>query len=199
MALASQTVSYTTIATLALDKLSDKIADAISTSCAAFFMYKKKGNWEGTKSGGRQLRKPVMYQLQTIRPLGSFGSVNVNPIDSHTSVYYDWVQAAVPVSFSDMEEFQTGGEESIETIVKAKYQQEPSQFGAAAFDAFNILMAAIQKVGTEPAKLCAAIEETKSHTGVYGVFNYSATDHSGLGKESLVMYRVTNGAWKLIK
>jgi hypothetical protein len=123
MALASQTVSYTTIATLALDKLSDKIADAISTSCAAFYMYKKKGNWEGTKSGGRQLRKPVMYQLQTIRPLGSYGTVNVNPIDSHTSVYFDWVQAAVPVSFSDMEEFQTGGEESIETIVKAKYQQ----------------------------------------------------------------------------
>ena len=123
MALPSQTISYQTIATLALDKLSDKIADAISTANAAFFFYKKKGNWEGVSSGGRQLRKPVMYQLQTVRPLGSYGSVNVNPIDSHTSVYFDWVQAAVPVSFSDMEEFQTSGSESIETIVKAKYQQ----------------------------------------------------------------------------
>lgn len=123
MALASQTIDYTTIAALALDKLSDKIADAISTANAAFYFYKKKGNWEGTKSGGRQLRKSVMYQLQTIRPLGSYGVVNVNPIDSHTSVYYDWVQTAVPVSFSDMEEFKTSGDESIETIVKAKYAQ----------------------------------------------------------------------------
>lgn len=123
MPASSQTVTYSTIAALALDKLSDKIADAISTANAALYFYKKKGNWEGTSSGGRQLRKSVLYQLQTIRPIGSYGTVNINPIDSHTSVYYDWVQTAVPVSFSDLEEFQTSGSESIETIVKAKYAQ----------------------------------------------------------------------------
>ena len=123
MGASSQTVTYSTIAAIALDKLSDKIADAISTANAALYFYKKKGNWEGVSSGGRQLRKSVMYQLQTIRPLGPYGSVNVNPIDSHTSVYFDWVQTAVPISFADMEEFQTSGSESIETIVKAKYAQ----------------------------------------------------------------------------
>ena len=123
MGSSSETVTYNTIAALALDKLSDQIADNISQSNAAFFFYKKKGNWEGTTSGGRQLRKSVMYQLQTIRPIGSYGSVNLNPIDSHTSAYFTWSQTAVPVSFSDMEEFETSGSESIETIVKAKYQQ----------------------------------------------------------------------------
>src|SRR5512140_605077 len=123
MGATSETITYSTIAALALDKLSDKIADAISTANAALYFYKKKGNWEGVPSGGRQLRKSLLYQLQTIRPLGSYGSVNVNPVDSHTSAYFTWVQTAVPVSFSDMEEFQTSGEESIETIVKAKYQQ----------------------------------------------------------------------------
>lgn len=123
MASTSQTITYSTIAALALDKLSDKIADAISTANAALYFYKKRGNWEGVSSGGRQLRKSVLWQLQTIKPIGSFGSVNVNPVDSHTSVYFDWVQAAVPVSFSDLEEFQTAGQESIQTIVKAKYQQ----------------------------------------------------------------------------
>ena len=106
MALASASYTYSTIAALALDKLSDKIADAISTSNAAFYFYKKKGNWEGVKSGGRQLRKSILYQLQTVRPLGSYGIVNVNPVDSHTSAYFDWVQAAVPVSFSDLEVYQ---------------------------------------------------------------------------------------------
>jgi len=123
MGASSQTVTYSTIAALALDKLSDKIADAISTANAALYFYKKKGNWEGVSSGGRQLRKSVMYQLQTVRPIGSYGAVNVNPVDSHTSVYFDWVQTAVPVTFSDFEEFQTSGQESIETIVKAKYAQ----------------------------------------------------------------------------
>jgi len=123
MAISSETVTYSTIAAIALDKLSDKIADAISTANAAFYFYKKKGNWEGVSSGGRQLRKSVLYNLQTVRPLGSFGTVNVNPVDSHTSSYWTWVQTAVPVSFSDLEEFQTSGEESIRTIVQAKYQQ----------------------------------------------------------------------------
>lgn len=123
MPASSQTVTYNTIATLALDKLSDKIADAISTGNAALYFYKKRDNWEGVTSGGRQLRKPVFYQLQTVRPIGSYGTVNLNPVESHTSVYYDWVQTAVPVTFSDMEEFKTAGEESIESIVKAKFQQ----------------------------------------------------------------------------
>lgn len=82
---------------------------------------------------------------------------------------------------------------------RAKYQQEPNQFGAAAYDALNLLVAAMQKAGTEPAKLCAAIEETRKHAGVYGVFSYSPADHGGLSKDSLVMYRVANGAWKLMK
>lgn len=123
MAYSSQTVNYTTIAALALDKLSDKIQDAISTANAALYFYKKRDNWESTSSGGRQLRKSVMYQLQTVRPIGSYGMVNLNPVESHTSAYYDWVQTAVPVTFSDLEEFQTNGSESIETIVKAKFQQ----------------------------------------------------------------------------
>jgi len=123
MAATSQTVTYSTIAAIALDKLSEKIADVISTSNAAFFMYRKNGNWEGVSSGGRQLRKSVLYNLQTVRPLGSFGTVNVNPVDSHTSAFWDWVQTAVPVSFSDLEEFQTDGSESIQSIVKAKFQQ----------------------------------------------------------------------------
>ena len=123
MAATSQTVTYSTIAAIALEKLSDKIADAISTGNAAFYFMKKRGNWEGVASGGRQLRKSVLYSLQTVRPLGSFGTVNVNPVDSHTSTYWDWVQSAVPVSFSDLEEFQTSGEEAIKSIVQAKFQQ----------------------------------------------------------------------------
>ena len=123
MGASSETVTYSTIAALALDKLSDKISDAISTANAALYFYKKKGNWEGVTSGGRQLRKTVLYNLQTVRPIGAYGTVNVNPVDSHTSSYWTWVQTAVPVSFADLEEFQTAGEESIETIVKAKYQQ----------------------------------------------------------------------------
>ena len=82
---------------------------------------------------------------------------------------------------------------------KAKYNQNPTHFGAGAYDAFNMLSAAIAKVGTDPAKLCAALETVKDHRGVSGVFNYSASDHGGLGKDSVVMYKASGGAWKMAK
>ncbi|MCL4744687.1 MAG: ABC transporter substrate-binding protein [Burkholderiaceae bacterium] len=81
---------------------------------------------------------------------------------------------------------------------QTRYQQPANQFGAAAYDALNILAAAIQRSGTDPAKLCAAIEQTRDYVGVYGVFNYSPTDHGGLTKDALTMFQVVNGAWKAL-
>jgi branched-chain amino acid transport system substrate-binding protein len=82
---------------------------------------------------------------------------------------------------------------------RAKYNEEPNQFGAAAYDAMNILVAAIGRTGGDDAKLCGALEGTRGHVGVYGNFTYSAADHAGLTADSLVMYRAEGGAWKLVK
>ena len=133
MGATTQTTTFNTVASLALDKLSDKIADAISTGNKLLYFYKKKGNWKGIDFGGSQLRTPVMYQLQTVQPIGAYGTVNINAVESDTSSYWAWVQTAVPVSFSDLEEFRTGGSESIESIVDAKYRQAK----AAADDFFS--------------------------------------------------------------
>jgi hypothetical protein len=119
----SQTLQYTTAVALALDKLHKKIADAVSTSNTAFEMIKKAGNWEGTDEGGPQLRVPIMYQLQALKPLGAYGTVNINPINGDTAGFYAWGQTAAHVSFSDMEDFQMRGSLSLEKIVKAKQRQ----------------------------------------------------------------------------
>lgn len=129
----SQTVVYSQVAALALDKLSPVIADNISTGTKLFYFMKKAGNWEGVAFGGRQLRKAVMSTLVPLKPLGSYGMVNVNPIDGDTAAYFSWVQTAAHVTFSDMEEFQTGGSESIQAIVEAKRRQAE----ASLIDIFN--------------------------------------------------------------
>ena len=86
---------------------------------------------------------------------------------------------------------------------QAYYQKnkgEPAnQFGACAFDAFNIAKAALEKAGTDKEKLRDAIESTKGYMGISGEFNYSPEDHGGLSKKSLVMYEAVGGKWKLIK
>jgi branched-chain amino acid transport system substrate-binding protein len=81
---------------------------------------------------------------------------------------------------------------------KKKYGEETNQFAASAFDAFNILAAALKQAGDNKPKLRDAIENTKGYVGIYGVFNYSPDDHAGLTKDAIVMYQVVGGAWKVV-
>ena len=62
-----------------------------------------------------------------------------------------------------------------------------------AWDAIAIVADAMKKAGTDPKALRAAIEETKGHVGVSGVYNLTAEDHNGLGVDSMVMVQVKNG------
>ncbi|MGD9125630.1 MAG: ABC transporter substrate-binding protein [Desulfarculaceae bacterium] len=80
---------------------------------------------------------------------------------------------------------------------KAKYGKQANQFGACAFDGFNILTAALKKAGPDKAGLRKAIEQTKDYVGMNGIFTYSPADHGGLSKESMVVYQCQGGEWKL--
>lgn len=62
-----------------------------------------------------------------------------------------------------------------------------------AWDAIAIVADAMKKAGTEPKALRAAIEQTKGHVGISGVYNLTAEDHNGLGVDSMVMVQVKNG------
>jgi len=80
-----------------------------------------------------------------------------------------------------------------------KFGKPANQFGACAFDAFNIMLKALEKAGTDKEKLRDAIESTKNYMGIVGEFNYSADDHGGLSKKSMVMYESVDNKWKLIE
>lgn len=82
---------------------------------------------------------------------------------------------------------------------KEKYGKEANQFGGCAFDAFNILVAALKKSGDDKYKLRDAIEQTRGYVGINGIFNYSPTDHAGLSIESIVIYQAAAGNWKMIQ
>ena len=82
---------------------------------------------------------------------------------------------------------------------KAKYNSEPSTFGGHAWDALMLVVNAMKKVGNDPAKIRDEIEKTKKFVGTGGVFNFSTTDHNGLAKECLVMVKIANGKWTLLK
>ena len=79
-----------------------------------------------------------------------------------------------------------------------KYNSPPNSFGGYAWDAFYMLVGAIEKAGADQAGIRDQLEKTQGFTGVSGVFNMSTQDHNGLKGESMVLVQIQNGRWKLL-
>jgi branched-chain amino acid transport system substrate-binding protein len=76
---------------------------------------------------------------------------------------------------------------------EAKFKEEVSTFGGHGYDAFKILCRGIELAGTNREKVRDAIENLKGFVGTAGVFNFSPTDHNGLGPDSVTMLTVKGG------
>jgi branched-chain amino acid transport system substrate-binding protein len=76
---------------------------------------------------------------------------------------------------------------------EAKFSEPVSTFGGHAYDALMILVTALEKVGeADKEKVRDAIENLE-FVGTGGVFNFSPTDHSGLGLDAFEMMTVKDG------
>ena len=80
-----------------------------------------------------------------------------------------------------------------------KYNSEPNSFGGYAWDAFNLLVNALEKAGPDRVAIRDELEKTQDFVGVSGVFNMTAQDHNGLKEDSAVLVQVEQGKWKLIE
>jgi branched-chain amino acid transport system substrate-binding protein len=81
---------------------------------------------------------------------------------------------------------------------ESRFKEDASAFGAYAYDAFNILVKAIQDSGADREKVRDAIEGLKGWAGASGVFNMSPADHNGLGMDAFEMVTVKNGKFVLL-
>jgi branched-chain amino acid transport system substrate-binding protein len=81
----------------------------------------------------------------------------------------------------------------------AKYKERPTQFGVNAHDAMYILAAALKKAGPNRDKIRDEIENTKNYVGAGGIFDYSPTRHTPNAEKVMIMYRVVNGKWTIVK
>jgi branched-chain amino acid transport system substrate-binding protein len=67
-----------------------------------------------------------------------------------------------------------------------------------AWDAIYILANAMKKVGTDPVKLRAAIEQTTDYVGISGIYNITPEDHNGLDTDSMIIVQIEKGHWNLV-
>ena len=80
---------------------------------------------------------------------------------------------------------------------EAEFGEEASTFGGHAWDALQIVIEAIKKSDATRDGIRDAIEKIKNFPGTGGVFNFSATDHNGLGMDSIAMLMVKDGKFVL--
>jgi branched-chain amino acid transport system substrate-binding protein len=81
---------------------------------------------------------------------------------------------------------------------RTHYKEDPSTFGGHAYDAFTILVKAIENAkGTDKETVRTAIESLRGFVGTGGIFNFSASDHNGLNVDAFEMLTVKNGKFAL--
>lgn len=72
-------------------------------------------------------------------------------------------------------------------------------FGGHAWDAIRIVARAMEKGGTDRAKVRDAIEATRNFVGITGVFDFSPTDHNGLDRRAVTMVQIVDGQWRMAR
>ena len=83
---------------------------------------------------------------------------------------------------------------------EGKFGDTASTFGGHAYDAFMVLVKAIEAAGaTDKEAVRNSIEGMKGFVGTGGVFNFSAEDHNGLDITSFEMMTVKDGKFALLK
>jgi branched-chain amino acid transport system substrate-binding protein len=83
---------------------------------------------------------------------------------------------------------------------EAAYKEDVSTFGGHAYDAILILTEALKKAGTtDRDKVRDAIENLHGLVGTAGIFNFSATDHTGLDLNAFEMLTVKDGKFTIYK
>jgi branched-chain amino acid transport system substrate-binding protein len=81
---------------------------------------------------------------------------------------------------------------------ETRYQEDVSTFGGHAYDALMIVVEGLRKAGrADRDQVRDAIENLKGFVGTAGVFNYSATDHTGLDLDAFEMLTVRDGKFAL--
>ncbi len=85
------------------------------------------------------------------------------------------------------------------SLYESRFNEPVSPFAVHAWDAICLLKEAIEEAGADKAGIRDAFEKITGFAGTGGVFNYSATDHTGLQKDAFEMLTVKNGQFVVLE
>jgi len=85
-------------------------------------------------------------------------------------------------------------------IFKEKYGYYPGTMVAYGVDAAYLVLEALKHVGCDREKIRDYLEnKTYGYVGISGIYKITPKDHNGLGLNDVVLVKVHNGKWVLVK
>ena len=124
MAPSSLTLQYDALLSTTLFNYRKKLEDAISTANAfLYYVMKKTGAYKKVTDLGERMAMPLMYELGNADAYSGYDVLNVQPQEGITTAFYEWRQAAVPISISGIEEKKNRGEAKILDLLESKTKQ----------------------------------------------------------------------------
>lgn len=89
--------------------------------------------------------------------------------------------------------------QSFQSTYRARYGSAPNQFAGTAYDGFQMMAAALIRANGKTNGICHELTRTNGYVGVSGIFSFSETDHVGVTKQAVVIYRLQAGKWVLVR
>jgi hypothetical protein len=86
-------------------------------------MKKSKGGYKTITDLGDRMAMPLMYELGNADSYSGYDVLGVQPADGITMAFFNWAQAAVPISISGLEEKKNRGEAKIIDLLESKTKQ----------------------------------------------------------------------------
>lgn len=87
--------------------------------------------------------------------------------------------------------------EKLHVDYKAKYDKEADYGPGVAYDAANLIIDGLRKVGPDKEKLRSYLENVQNYAGATAVFNFSPQDHRGTGRKDTVLLQVKDKQFQL--
>lgn len=119
----SLTDSYDALLSTTMRNYQKTLVDNITTANAWFYFVKKAGNYVGLDDPGERLAIPLRYSNAPFDSYSGYNQLDVTPIDGITMSFWQWRQAAVPITISHEQRIKNKGDAKIVDLLESKIQQ----------------------------------------------------------------------------
>lgn len=123
MGATSETRTYDALLSTTLENWAKGIGNTITTSIFFWYMLKRSKSWMGVDALGERCKYSLRYKNGNADSYNPYDVIDTTPMDGITAAFFSWVQMAVSISISRMEERKNAGEYQMLDLLEEKSNQ----------------------------------------------------------------------------